>query len=334
MKKTFNEIFSAVKCALNQEKYIEPISNEKAFYVMSLENGLSGIIYSAIDKYRVSELFHKRLERNFYDYVSRDIKQVAAIKYLDDLLNEHHIDHVFLKGSRLKTIYPESYMRAMGDIDILVKEDKMKDVHHLFKDKEIICTSRSKQHDVFEMKNKLMIEIHPYLYKDFNLKYKELFSDVWKYTIHMSDSRYEFTHEFEIIYLLYHLAKHLDSGGIGLRSVLDIGIYLSRFEATMDEEIIEEYLRLSDMKKFYQSMVDMNRKCFGLNYQMKLNTEFEMDQDTFVQVTEFIAKSGVHGIGREFNVFQSRLASEEMKNKSKFKYVVRIFFPSYESMCG
>ena len=334
MKDTIQEVFSAVRCSLNQEKYIEPITNEKAFYIMSMENGLSGIIYSAIDKYRVSELFYKRLERNFYDYVARDIKQVEAITFIDGLLNEKQIKHIFLKGSRLKSIYPESYMRAMGDIDILVHEEKMIDVHELFEAHDIICTSRSKQHDVFEMKNKLVIEIHPFLYKDFNPKYKELLSDVWKYTIHMSDSRYEFTHEFEIVYLLYHLAKHLDSGGIGLRSVLDIGIYLSRFEATMNEEVLIQYLETADMKMFYQSMVDINSKCFGLAYSMKVNTEYHMDSKTLNEVIEYLAISGVHGIGREFNVFQPRLASAENKNKSKFKFILSLIFPSYESMCG
>ena len=334
MKETIQELFSAVKCALKQDKYIEPILNEKAFYIMSMENGLSGIIYSAIDKYRVSELFHKRLERNFYDYVARDIKQIEAINYIDGLLNDKKIEHIFLKGSRLKSIYPESYMRAMGDIDILVHETKMKEVHELFKSQDIICTSRSKQHDVFEMKNKLVIEIHPFLYKDFNPKYKELFSDVWKYTKHMSDSRYEFTHEFEITYLLYHLAKHLDSGGIGLRSVLDIGIYLSRFEATMDEELLIKYLESADMKRFYQSMVDINRQCFGLAFQMNLNNEYIMDSDALNEVVQYLAVSGVHGIGRDFNVFQSRLASEEIKNRSKIGFIFRLIFPDYESMCG
>ena len=334
MKETIQELFRAVKCSLKQEKYIEPITNEKAFYIMSLENGLSGIIYSAIDKYRVSELFHKRLERNFYDYVSRDIKQVEAINYIDQILNEKKIKHIFLKGSRLKFIYPESYMRAMGDIDILVHEDQMKEVHELFKSKDIICISRSKQHDVFEMVNKLVIEIHPFLYKDFNPKYKELLSDVWKYTKHMSDSRYEFTHEFEIIYLLYHLAKHLDSSGIGLRSVLDIGIYLSRFEASMDEKLLIQYIESADMKKFYQSMVTINKECFGLVFQMDINNQYVMDQDTLDEVVEYLAISGVHGIGRDFNVFQSRLASEEIKNRSKFRFIISLIFPDYESMCG
>jgi hypothetical protein len=334
MRETIQELFRAVKCSLNQEKYIEPITDEKAFYVMAMENGLSGIIYSAIDKYRVSELFHKRIERNFYDYIARDIKQVEAIHYIDQILNEKKIKHIFLKGSRLKSIYPESYMRAMGDIDILVHEDQMKEVHELFKSKDIICISRSKQHDVFEMNNKLVIEIHPFLYKDFNPKYKELFSDVWKYTKHMSDSRYEFTHEFEIIYLLYHLAKHLDSSGIGLRSVLDIGIYLSRFEASMDEKILIRYIESADMKKFYQSMVTINKECFGLDFQMDINNEYLMDSDTLNEVVEYLAISGVHGIGRDFNIFQSRLASEEIKNRSKIGFIFRLIFPSYESMCG
>ncbi|MBU1142511.1 MAG: hypothetical protein KKH92_02580 [Firmicutes bacterium] len=38
MKDTILEVLSAVRCSLNQEKYIEPITNEKAFYIMSMES--------------------------------------------------------------------------------------------------------------------------------------------------------------------------------------------------------------------------------------------------------------------------------------------------------
>ena len=72
---------------------------------------------------------------------------------------------------------------------------------------------------------------------------KFYFLDPWAQVIHIKEDRYQFNPTYEIVYLLYHLAKHLDTSGIGLRSMLDIGIYLNANKEKINKEELLSYLK-------------------------------------------------------------------------------------------
>jgi hypothetical protein len=331
---TKEQIFEVIQHALSTTTYSKTIEDDKLFYKTVIENGLSGLVYSVIDQTMISKELFSRIEKSFYEYVSRDIKQLEAKAKLQDIFENHQIDFMFLKGIRLKSLYPETYMRAMGDIDILIREHDLEKVHVIFEQHQIHCTARSRQHDMFEMPNGLIIEIHPRLYKEFNPKYEPLFHDAWAYAHAITNHEYEFSPEYEILYLLYHLAKHMDTSGIGLRSALDIGIFLSRKEDQMNESLLLEYLKLSDMKTFYLSMIEINRKCFGFQFHLALNQEDHLKPDEVQMITDYLMISGIHGLGNDYNPFVSRIASYQMKKRSKFRLLMDMIFPDYESVKG
>jgi hypothetical protein len=334
MDKKVSQLLDVVICGLNQKIYSESIIDEHAFYVMVIENGLTGLVYSALNHECISKQLHDKLTNSFYGYVARDAKQLEAISLLNDILNESQIDHIFLKGSTLKKLYPETYMRAMGDIDLLIREIDLKRVHEVLKKHQIKTLSLSKQHDVFEFPNKIIFEVHPTLYKEFNSKYTKLFEDEWRFAKLIDKHLYDFTHEFEVIYLTYHLAKHMDSSGIGIRSILDIGIYLNVYETKIDEKLLKEYLNTANMTLFYQNMIQLNKKYFQFTYDYSIHDGFEMEEDTFEKMTAYLIQSGIHGTGKKFNMFTSRIATTELRKQSRFKFVLRLFFPNFESMVG
>ncbi|MDR4969216.1 MAG: nucleotidyltransferase family protein, partial [Acholeplasmataceae bacterium] len=307
MDNRIDQLLEVVKYGLNQKAYHEPIIDDRVFYVMAVENGLCGIVYSALDQKVVSKQLHQKLEHSFYGYVSRDAKQIKAIEEIDQILNENKIDHIFLKGSKLKKLYPESYMRAMGDIDLLIKDHDLEKTHQVLKEHQIKNISRSRQHDIFEFPNKIIFEVHPILYKAFNDKYSNLFENPWEYSIKVHQHLYKFTHEFEMAYLTYHLAKHMDSSGIGIRSILDLGIYLNAYEKDIDEALLDQYLEQSNMKLFYKSMIELNRRYFDFNYNYSLHQQQVLDENTFREMTLYLIQSGIHGTGKDFNAFTSRI---------------------------
>ena len=57
------------------------------------------------------------LSQAFGAFVSKDIQQQAIIADLKRLFNTSN-QTCILEGSHLKALYPESYMRGMGDIDM------------------------------------------------------------------------------------------------------------------------------------------------------------------------------------------------------------------------
>lgn len=334
MNQNFLELCETIQCGLNQKTYTKPLSDEKAFYRLMYENGVAAIIHHALDIKNVSKPFFDSTQKVFYAFIKRDQAQLELKKRLIEIFNTNQIIHIFLKGIELKSLYPETYMRGMGDIDILIESKDLEKVHQVFSDYKIQCTSRSKQHDVFETREGLVIEIHPMLYKDFNTKYEPLFQNPWQYAYPFEQYQYQFEHEFEVIYLLYHLAKHMDSSGIGLRSVLDIGLYVKAYEKDMRIDRLKELLSQVDMTTFYQSVLYLNHVYFQFEYNDSFHLEAPLDDKTIEQAAIYLTTSGIHGLGNDFNSFEARAASYKMKKKSKLHMILDILFPEFEQMKG
>jgi predicted nucleotidyltransferase len=219
------ELFKITQLALNDKPITFKLEDEKSIFIALKENGLFGLVGPYLDKKYCSDKLSRITKNILYEYIKRDIKQQALIQSVTTLLSQNKIKHIFLKGSRLKPLYKETYMRGMGDIDILVESNQLETIKHLFEQASYTLESRTPAHDFYRIDEDLIIEVHPRLYNDFNPKYKPLFEHVWTHASNITDYRYELEFTFEILYLMTHLAKHLESSGIGLRSILDIGIY-------------------------------------------------------------------------------------------------------------
>lgn len=209
----------------------------------------------------------------------------------------------------------------------MVEEHQLKVVEALFKQHKIRLDQRSKAHDFYLTDKGLIIEIHPRLYNDFNPKYKPLFDSVWIDAKHLYGSRYELEHTFELLYLMNHLAKHLASSGIGLRSLLDISIYLNHFESIIDRSKLKRYLEQTSMSTYFNTILYLNHVYFGYKHNL-LDQSFTLDELQLDAVTTYIMTSGIHGKGENFNAMAPRL----VKSKSKTRLLLRILFPKYVDM--
>jgi hypothetical protein len=319
---------------LKKDIFKKSIEDEKGFYFLALENGLVGAIYHALQKEHISPILHEHLTKDYYAYLASDVKYQKAIKKLNTILNSNMIDHIFLKGAVLKDLYPESYMRAMGDIDILIKEKDLKRVQQLFKDEGILLAHKSDAHDLFIMYQEITVEIHPKLYKDFNPKYEVLLTQPWKYAIQKDLFEFRLKPEFEVVYLLYHLAKHLDSSGIGLRSVLDISVYVKTYENDIDVPLLNELLSSVDLKAFFTHILKINEIFFGYKGLNQFYLVETLKRERYDDMIDYISTSGIHGKGRAFNPFEARISSNQMKHKSFFIFLVFLAFPRYRDMKG
>lgn len=310
------------------------IDHEQKFFTISKENGLIPMVYESIDHQKISDAFLKHLKKHFFAFVAHDTNALNYINKVDDILNQHHIKHIFLKGSILKPLYPQTYYRGMGDIDILIEAEDLDKVHEVFKQNGIVLKHKSEQHDSFEIDGQMTIEIHPKLYKEFNKKYEVLFSNPWEYVIHIKDDRYQFNPAYEIVYLLYHLAKHLDTSGIGLRSMLDIGIYLNALQDKINKEQLLTFLKTADMVTFFTQIVYLNIKYFQFENLDSFLFDTLLDDQIYEDIMVFFATSGIHGTGSSHNPFATRVAANELKHKSKVSLFLSILFPNYKSMTG
>ncbi|MFW5838885.1 MAG: nucleotidyltransferase family protein [Bacillota bacterium] len=324
----------AVKATLNNTKIHLPRHAQDAVFKISKENGFSGMLFTALNQEDLDPSIYAAFKKEFYLYHTQDIHQLDTITQLKSILNQHNIPHILLKGSHLKTMYPATYMRGMGDIDILIKKDAMNAVHRCLKKEGFTLTHQSAQHDIFESPNKVPVEVHPKLYKPIDKKYAPLFQDVWRYAKVQKKSTYLFDPHFELAYLLYHIVKHFHGTGIGLRTVLDIGIFLDNKKHDISLDTLTELLKSSSLYTFFINTLYLNYRYFDINPYPSLIDSPPIDEATFEQLTAYITTSGIHGTGTSFNNFISRLGASNMHKKGKLAFTLRLMFPSYQTMKG
>jgi len=331
---TIKTLCSYTACSIHQKECKLKIESEQTFFTIAKENGLIPIIYETIDHEVISMSLNKHLKKHFYAFIAHDIQSLAYMSEIDDILNKHEIKHIFLKGSILKELYPKTYYRGMGDIDILIESHDIKKVQKIFKNHNIILESSSEVHDRYLINNQMPIEIHPKLYKDFNKKYESLFSNPWIHARKINAFRYQLDASYEIVYLLYHLAKHLDSSGVGLRSILDLGIYLNSHQDDINKVQLLNYLKKASMETFFTQMVYLNIRYFDFkNLEAFLYTDLLNDQ-AYDNIIEFFSKSGIHGKGTSYNHYSMRLTIRDKNNISKLRLFISILFPTYKSMAS
>lgn len=96
------------------------------------------------------------------------------------------------------------------------------------------------------------IEMHRNMI-DEKYEFAKYYQNIWSKLIKSDNKNYEYylTDEDYYIYLVAHLAKHFANGGTGIRSIIDIYIYLEHKRELNWKYINEEFskLQLSQFSK-------------------------------------------------------------------------------------
>jgi hypothetical protein len=73
---------------------------------------------------------------------------------------------------------------------------------------------------------------------------------------------------------------------------------------------------------------------FGIKLDKKFYTSKLLSDERYQDIINYIARSGIHGKGKDFNPFEARISSNQMKHKSFFIFLVLLAFPRYRDMKG
>jgi len=325
MEQSVQELCWLLQEVLFEKQHDFEITDSERLYQIAKENGLSGTVFEVVKNHKISVEMNAKFQKDFYKYVAQDQEQLRSIDLIKGLLNSQNIKHVFLKGSVLKNIYPQTYMRAMGDIDLLLKESDKKQVIALFERLDIHLKSKNYVHDVYETSTGLDIEVHSRLTRE-NEQYPSL------QKIDEIVNEYHFNHELELVFLLYHLKKHLLTGGIGLRSVIDIGVYLLHYGGKIDFERLNNLLIENKLLTFFENIVHFNEIYLDISFGHVLTNHGELDDDLKEVFTEYIVLSGIHGLGVSFNRFTGIVSSTEKRYFKRLFSLLRLVFVPYKNI--
>lgn len=297
-------------------------------YKISRSHKIEGILCSGIYKMpeeeRPPEKMVKQLEELWQMERGKDAVQKYSLNEILDAFEEAGIDCVPLKGICIKEFYPESSMRTMSDLDLLYRGECEK-AKAVLLSKGYQCESEEKRyHDIYWRRPFTKIEMHHHLL-DGNFHGTEYYEDVWERKLHLKEghtSVYEFSWEDYYIFMIVHFAKHMKTGGSGIRSVLDIKVFLDAKKEELDWQYIEEELRKIQLGEFEKQMKDLSEVWFGKKKGSRLSEE----------LTEYIIDSGVYGTMHNYRANRVVEFSGKSKNVKRGKIGSKlnvIFLPLY-----
>ena len=267
--------------------------------------GFDGEIYARFAKARMIAVFRMR---RLIDELSR----------LSNFLEKEKIDHIPLKGSVLRNFYPEPWMRTSCDIDILVKKEDLQRASDALVSSMGYSVVSKTTHDIsFDSPTGVHLELHFLLIEDGFIGAKAaVLKKIWDFVITDPDKSYTFHMPDEIFYLYHiaHMAKHVVSGGCGIKSFVDLWILENRvdFDAKKRAALVCES-GLSLFEKGAKRLADV---WFCGAEKDELSASFE----------SFVLSGGVYG------TVQNGVSIGVAKKQSRFKYALsRIFLP-YEKL--
>ena len=252
-------------------------------------------------------------------------KDVAAsrlqMKQLDavyTLFQENGIEYMPVKGAVIKPMYPQSELRAMGDADILIRQEQYPKIRELMSSLGLQEKVES-DHEYVWHRGDFKLELHKRLIPSYNKDYYAYYGDGWRFARQDGQSSaYHLTPEDHFIYLLVHFAKHYRDGSISAKNLCDFWV-CRKACPHMDETYICTELRKLKLLDFYRNILDL------------LNTWFEGAAPT--KAVEILTQTAFRG--GIYTLEESQLTVSVIKlNKetsslsgSKYKWLWKKLFP-------
>ena len=151
--------------------------------------------------------------------LSHELSRIRAV------LDGAGIDYVPLKGAHLRSLWPSPWMRTSCDIDVLIREDALSLATEAIAEGlgYSLRTVGFRDCSLYSPGDSVHLEIH------FSLRDTEgrlpALGAAWDYAERIGDTHEHcFLPHFEIFYLLSHLLGHVNTGGGGIRPVIDLAL--------------------------------------------------------------------------------------------------------------
>ena len=220
-----------------------------------------------------------------------------------------------LKGQGNALLYPDPYMRTPGDIDIYLGGGRKRVMEYVNK----VCPNQvMRYHHVDFPVMKTAIEVHftpSYMFCPVhNRRMQNWFGEVMDLqcsnVVALPDGYGEITVptvNFNVIYILSHLYRHVFTEGTGLRQLLDYYFVLMAWEH--DEKAltyVQNMIGYFGMRKFAGGIMYVLHEVFGLP-SSKMITGMEEHEGKFL--LEEIMRGG------NFGQYDTRLGSKENEGK-------------------
>lgn len=319
MEQKYSLLFSLLKKEIADKEMpvdlvlITPAEYEK-IYKTSYSHDLSHIVGKALLTLgadmpeEIKKAFQKSVSIAMYRYMQLSRELLTLSSALEDGM----IPFIPLKGSIMRNYYDEPWMRTSCDIDVFVSDkDVDKAVKLLTEDYGYTFKERS-PHDVsLYSEAGIHVELHFDLIE--GEKTRSILNNVWKHSKKADgfEYKYEMSTELFVAYHIAHMAKHFETGGCGIRPLLDLWIINQKMK--YDQKIVNDMLTECQLCKFYKEATLLSEIWFSNKEHTPLTLKMQ----------DFIINAGSYG------TIENRVAIGNRRRGGKLGYVFRRLFLPY-----
>lgn len=339
-----------VKCALDDVVPFDIPDKTDWHKVFSAarKSSLEGISFLAVDKLqnKPEEKIYSHWKNIYLQIVYREMRFDFERQAIFAKMSEKGLSYMPLKGINLLRFYPKEGMRSMCDNDILYGEI-MQGTDGIFhvkgeteeEKKECLKDAQNKLIDVMTSlgfavgslvghderftKGDLLFEMHRSLVPE-NRSYYLYYKNSWQRAVQNAHdpNLFAYSQDDEYIYTVVHIDKHLKTSGTGLRSIVDLYVFLKNAGCSFDRAYIDgELVKLG--------IADIEKRLRNFAFDLFEKTELSsVDEDMLL----FFLNCGTYG---NFNEMMrqnlNRLGAEENSRKAKSFYIKKRLFSVSES---
>lgn len=282
-------------------------------------HSVAQFLYPCMDGEQTEKQIADKVTQIYYTALKRDAVQQVEREGLESEFESAKISYLPLKGMVMKAFYPQSHLRTMGDLDYLVSPTNFDAAKKIILNRGYKDEGNCEHHTEFVKPPIMVVELHRLLITKDDMG-RELLQDVLSRCRKSKEFLYklEMTDEDFYLHLMLHLLKHYLVGGTGLRSFIDIYLYLKA-----KPNLNREYLNAAFSRTEYAQTVALIEK-FSINL-------FDGNplSDEEIEVLKRVLSSGTYGTCS--NMSQAEL---ETSGNSAFKIILRKLFPSVRAMKG
>lgn len=291
-------------------------------YEFGRSHGVENMLYVGLKDLKI-DVPREVFQKFYYSYlmsIKIDTLQTMELEKIGKAFEEAGIDYIPLKGSVVKYFYPMTNYRKSGDIDVLVRGNKLESARAVVENDGYKFNYIYEQNNVhFRFAKKTFcLELHRKLVADYNRSY-DFLSRAWDYA-ELKDGTnhtYQFDINFLYVHLIAHIAKHLCAGGAGLRLFCDI--WIMQCKNMIDRNKVRMYLGEANLSEIEGYIIKLLDKWF---------LDKKVDDKILDKLELFVFRGGNFGtVSQKINMASLGQAdSKQFKNKYWKKKFLSDFF--------
>ncbi len=291
----------------NRKPCLNSVLHEgKAFYFFYIQGILPVLAYMD-KKWDIikDENIKKSLVDCYYQTIADNCNKINMFENLSQKLSENKIPHMPVKGWYVRTLYPVPELRTFGDIDILINKKDRKKTNIIFTENGYSIKDNWEPTYSYD-KGALRCEVHTELMDSDLGKGEQVisyFSDALKTAEKDVDERFSPEKDLHLMYLFCHLAKHLYTGGAGIRMYMDIALFLKAYGNTLDFEKIYKDSKKLNLDVFFKTVLLACREWFEIDMPFEIN---DIKQDTLNALKKYTFGADLFGKTRDKSIISIR----------------------------